>query len=74
MPSIKFSISPFIKNSQASGIMGFQTQTASVRHRPATETFILFDESSSPITEDYLIDFVRSTLRLSTSYPIETYL
>jgi len=50
---------------------------------PPTEAFIIYDESSSPGADDYLIDADRSTLsfdpealdgRLSTGYPIETYL
>ena len=50
---------------------------------PPTESFIIYDESSSPGVDDYIIDADRSTLsldsevlegRLSTGYPIETYL
>ena len=63
---------------------------------PPTESFIIYDESSSPSADDpasllilrrtgaisllmlrrtgYLIDADRTTLRLSTGYPIETYL
>jgi hypothetical protein len=32
---------------------------------------IIYDEPSSPSADDYLIDADRSTLRLSTGYPIE---
>ncbi|CAB1065625.1 hypothetical protein D1BOALGB6SA_10422 [Olavius sp. associated proteobacterium Delta 1] len=48
-----------------------------------TESFIICDESSAPRTDDYLIDADRTTLsfdpealegRLSTGYPIETYI
>ena len=50
---------------------------------PPTESFIIYDESSSPGADDYLMDADRTTLsfdpealdgRLSTGYPIETYL
>jgi hypothetical protein len=41
---------------------------------PPTESFIIYDMSSSPSADDYIIDVDRSTLRLSTGYPIETYL
>jgi len=41
---------------------------------PPPESFIIYDESSSPSADDYLMDADRSTLRLSTGYPIETYL
>ena len=41
---------------------------------PPTEAFIIYDESSSPSADDYIIDVDRSTLRLSTGYPMETYL
>jgi len=41
---------------------------------PPSEVFIIYDESSSPGADDYLIDADRTTLRLSTGYPIETYL
>ncbi len=34
-------------------------------HGPPTEAFIIYDESSSPSAEDYMID---------ADYPIETYL
>jgi hypothetical protein len=40
----------------------------------STEAFIIYDESSSTSADDYIIDADRSTLRLSTGYPIETYL
>ena len=43
-------------------------------HGSPTEAFIICDKSSSPSADDYLIDADRSTLRLSTGYPIETYL
>ena len=39
-----------------------------------TEAIIIYDESSSPGVDDYLIDDDRTTLRFSTGYPIETYL
>ena len=48
---------------------------------PPPETFIIYDQSSAPNADDYLIDADRSTLsfdseapegRLSTGYPIET--
>jgi hypothetical protein len=51
--------------------------------KPPTEAIIIYDESSSPSAYDYLIDVDRTTLssdsealegRLSTGYPIETYL
>jgi len=55
-----------------------------LRRSPRIETFIIYDESSSPGADDYIIDADRSTLsfdpealdgRLSTTgYPIETYL
>ncbi len=41
---------------------------------PPTESFITYDESSSPSTDDYIIDADRSTLNLSTGYPLETYI
>jgi len=41
---------------------------------PPPEAFIIYDESSSPSVDDYIIDPDRTTLRLSTGYPIETYL
>jgi len=41
---------------------------------PPTEAFIIYDQSSSPGADDYIIDADRSTLRLSTGYPIESYL
>jgi hypothetical protein len=41
---------------------------------PPTESFINYDQSSSPDADDYIIDADRTTLRLSTGYPIETYL
>jgi hypothetical protein len=43
-------------------------------HGPPPETFIIYDELSSPGADDYIIDADRTTLRLSTGYPIETYL
>ncbi len=44
-----------------------QTQTASVRQSAGggPETFIIYDELSSPGADDYIID---------ADYPIETYL
>jgi hypothetical protein len=65
---------PVKKNPQAPGLMGCQTQTASLRQRPAAGSLIIYDESSSPSVDDYIIDSDRTTLRLSTGYPIETYL
>ena len=53
------------------------------RRSPPPETIIIYDELSSPGADDYIIDADRSTLsfdpealdgRLSTGYPIETYL
>ncbi len=41
---------------------------------PPPEAFIIYDESSSPSADDYLIDADRSTLRLSTGYPIESWM
>ena len=50
---------------------------------PLTESFIIYDESSSPSADDYIIDVDRTALsfgpedlegRLSIGYPIETYL
>jgi hypothetical protein len=41
---------------------------------PPAEAFIIYNESSSPSADDYIIDADRTTLRLSTGYPIETYL
>ena len=50
---------------------------------PPTDSFIIYDECSSPGADDYIIDADRTTLsfdpealdgRLSTGYPIETYL
>ncbi len=38
---------------------------------PPTESFIIYDMSSSPDADDYLIDVDRTTLRLSTGYSIE---
>jgi hypothetical protein len=38
-----------------------------------TESFIIYDECSSPSADDYIIDVDRTTLRLSTGYPMETY-
>jgi hypothetical protein len=38
---------------------------------PPTEAFIIYDQSSSPGADDYIIDADRSTLRLSTGYPID---
>jgi hypothetical protein len=43
-------------------------------HGPPPETVIIYDELSSPGADDYIIDANRLTLRLSTGYPIETYL
>ena len=41
---------------------------------PPSGTVIIFDECSSPGANGYIIDADRSTLRLSTGYPIETFL
>jgi hypothetical protein len=52
---------------------------------PPSEAFIISDESSSPSADDpssfltlrrtgYIIDADRTTLRLSTGYPMETYI
>jgi hypothetical protein len=50
---------------------------------PPSEAIIIYDESSSPGADDYIIDADRLTLsfdpealdgRLSTGYPIETYI
>ena len=50
---------------------------------PPPEAFIIYDQSSAPSVNDYLIDADHTTLsfdsealegRLSTGYPIETYL
>ena len=40
-------------------------------HGPPTEAFIIYDESSAPSADDYLIDADHSTMRLSTGYPID---
>jgi hypothetical protein len=51
-----------------------------VNSRIGTESFIIYDESSSPSTDDYIIDADRTTLsfdsealegRLSTGYPMK---
>ena len=66
--------------------MGCQAQTASVRQSAGggpPEAFIIYDQSSAPSADDYIIDVDRTTMsfdpealdgRLSTGYPIETYL
>jgi hypothetical protein len=41
---------------------------------PPIGIFQVYNDSSIPGADDYLIDTDRSTLRLSTGYPIETYL
>jgi hypothetical protein len=41
---------------------------------PPADTIIIYDESSAPSADDYLIDVDHSTMRLSTGYPMETYL
>jgi hypothetical protein len=41
---------------------------------PPVKSFIIYDECSSPGADDYIIDADRTTLRLSTGYPIETHL
>jgi hypothetical protein len=38
---------------------------------PPTESFIIYDQSSSPDADDYIIDADRTTMRLSTGYPID---
>ncbi len=43
-------------------------------HGPPTEALITYNVSSSPDVDDYIIDADRSTLRISTGYPIESYL
>jgi hypothetical protein len=40
---------------------------------PQSEVIIIYDETSSPTADDYLFDADRTTLRLSTGYPMETY-
>ena len=47
--------------------MGCQAQTASVRQSAGggPEAFIIYDQSSAPSVDDYIID---------VDYPIETYL
>ncbi len=40
---------------------------------PPLEAFIIYDGSSAPSANDYIIDADRSTLRLSKGYPIESY-
>ena len=40
---------------------------------PPPESFIIYDQSSSPCADDYIIDADRTILRLSKGYPIETY-
>ena len=65
--------------------MGCQAQTASMRQSAGgpAETFIIYDQSSAPSADDYIIDTDHTTLsfdpeviegRLSTGYPIESYL
>ncbi len=41
---------------------------------PPIDIFQVYDDSSIPSAGDYLMDADRSTLRLSTGYPMETYL
>jgi hypothetical protein len=53
------------KNSQAPGFMGCQTQPPPRANSPPTESFIIYDECSSPGADDYIID---------ANYRIETYL
>ena len=43
-------------------------------HGPPTEALIIYNVSSSPDVDDYISDADRSTLRISTGYPIESYL
>jgi hypothetical protein len=38
------------------------------------EAFIIYSDSPTPGSDDYLTDPDRSTLRLSTGYPLEAYL
>ena len=40
---------------------------------PPPEAFIIYDQPSAPSADDYLIDADRTTVRLSTGYPVETY-
>jgi len=40
---------------------------------PPTESFIIYDERSSPGADDYIIDADRTTLRLSTGYPTDSW-
>jgi hypothetical protein len=41
---------------------------------PPIDIFQVYNDLSAPGADDYLMDADRSTLRLSTGYPIETYL
>ena len=41
---------------------------------PPDQAIIIFDDSSVPAADAYLIDADRTTSRLSTGYPSETYL
>jgi hypothetical protein len=56
------------KDPQTPGLVGGQTQNACARQSAGggpTEAFIIYEESSSPSADDYIID---------ADYPIETYL
>ncbi len=61
----------------------FKCKPPARANSPPTEIFINYDESSSPSADDYIINADHSTMsldpevlegRLSTGYPIETYL
>jgi hypothetical protein len=41
---------------------------------PSIDIFQIYNDSSIPSAGDYLMDADHSTLRLTTGYPIETYL
>jgi len=41
---------------------------------PPSEVIIIYDQSSLPSADDYLLDADHPTPRLSTGYPIETHL
>ena len=56
------------------GLWNVKRKLPPCAHGPPAEAFIIYDESSAPGVDDYLIDADRTTLRLSTGYPIETYL
>jgi hypothetical protein len=64
------------KDPQTPGLMGGQAQTASAIQSAGggPEAIIIYDKSSSPSADDYIIDVDHSTMRLSTGYPVETHL